>query len=148
MADPTTPNRGHLQPVSPFPLPELGQAELHLPRPLMCFVGRESEVAAVAAMLRRPGVRLVTLTGPGGVGKTRLAIRLAKELTDRFPEEVRFAALASVRDHSLIAATIAQVLGVQDGGARSVDAGLREYLRDRRLLLILDNFEHLLDAGP
>ena len=148
MADPTPADRSRVQPVPLVPFPDRERPGAHLPVPLTSFVGREREIAAVAGLLRRPGVRLVTLTGPGGVGKTRLAIRVAEEVATDFPDGVWFVALAPVRDPALVAATIAQALGVRETAARTVEEGLREFLRERRALLVLDNFEHLLDAAP
>lgn len=98
--------------------------------------------------MRRRDVRLVTLHGPGGVGKTRLAIRVANDLVDDFPGGIWFVALAAIRDPTLVASAIAQTLGIQDTGARTLDEGIQAFLGNRRALLILDNFEHVLEAGP
>jgi predicted ATPase/DNA-binding CsgD family transcriptional regulator len=119
-----------------------------LPLPLTSFVGREREVAAVAALLGDPAVRLLTLTGPGGVGKTRLAQRVAEEMVGAFPGGVWFVDLAPVRDPALVASAVAGALGVREAGGRPLVAGLRAFLRERRALLLLDNCEHVLDAAP
>jgi predicted ATPase/DNA-binding XRE family transcriptional regulator len=119
-----------------------------LPAPLSPLVGREREVAAVSALLRRDGVRLVTLTGPGGVGKTRLALQVATDLGGDFAHGAKFVALAAVRDPALVASTIAHTLGVVEAGGRSSVDRLGDALRKRHLLLVLDNYEHLLDAAP
>src|SRR5215217_6376388 len=148
MAEPTPADRSRIHPVEPVPFPERDRDPVHLPIPLTSFVGREREVAAVLALLRRPGVRLIALTGPGGVGKTRLAIRVAAEIADAFPDGVWFVALAPVRDPALVVPTIAQTLGLRESGTRTAEERLRDVLGDRRALLVLDNLEHLLDAGP
>src|SRR5262245_2659981 len=148
MADPTPTDRARLQPVSPVPFPDRDRPRPHLPLPLTSFVGREREVAAVADLLRHPGVRLVTLTGPGGIGKTRLAIRLGEEVATVFLAAVWFVPLAPIRDPALVAVTIAQTLELRETASRTAVESIRECLRERRALLVLDNFEHVLDAGP
>jgi non-specific serine/threonine protein kinase len=119
-----------------------------LPRPPTSFIGRERELAALVARLRDEQVRLLTLTGPGGVGKTRLALRAASEASDIYSGGVWFVALAPVRDPALVPAAIAHALGVRESAVQSHEAAIEAFLRDRRALLILDNFEHLLDAAP
>ncbi|CAA9573003.1 MAG: hypothetical protein AVDCRST_MAG59-3747 [uncultured Thermomicrobiales bacterium] len=106
-----------------------------LPAPLTSFVGREREVAALRRLLVREGTRLVVLTGPGGVGKTRLALRAAAEAAPRFPDGVVFVPLAAVRSPLLLAPTVAEALGLVDDG-RPVEARLVERLRPCRVLLL------------
>src|SRR5688572_14767082 len=118
-----------------------------LPTPLSSFVGRQRDIARVADAVRQPDVRLVTMLGPGGVGKTRLAIRVAGELKESYPNGVWFVALAPIRDPAMVAFAIAESLGIQETGARAIEEDIREFLRHRHALLILDNVEHLLEAG-
>jgi predicted ATPase/class 3 adenylate cyclase len=116
-----------------------------LPAQLTGFVGRERELGEVAGLLERD--RLVTLAGPGGCGKTRLAVAVAGRLLPQFDDGVFFVPLAPVADPQMVASTIAGVLGVREGPDLSVVAAVEEQLRDRRSLLVLDNFEHLLPTA-
>jgi non-specific serine/threonine protein kinase len=115
-----------------------------LPLHLTSFIGREDELAVATARLR--DARLVTLTGVGGVGKTRLAVRLAEELRTEFEDGVWFVELEQVVDPALLATTVAATLGLREQSARPLLEVLEGYLAERRLLLVLDNCEHLLDA--
>jgi predicted ATPase len=119
----------------------------NLPAVTSTFVGREAEVAAVTRLLRRPEVRLVVLTGPGGAGKTRLAVEAARALVDDFPDGVWVVPLAPLRDPDEVPAAIAAALGVKELGDRSPLEAVEAALRQRRLLLVLDNFEHLMGAA-
>jgi predicted ATPase len=112
----------------------------NLPRPASSFVGRASELDEVLALLRAPSVRLLTLTGPGGSGKTRLAIEAAAELVGEYRSGVFWVPLAPLREPSLVTATIAQTLGAKDGVA--------EHIGERELLLLLDNLEQVVEAAP
>jgi predicted ATPase/DNA-binding NarL/FixJ family response regulator len=119
-----------------------------LPIPATPLVGREREAALALALLRRPHVRLLTITGPGGIGKTRLSLRVASDLAGDYADGVSFIPLASVPDASLVAASLADALGVQEAADGSVRDNLTAALRESETLLVLDNFEHLLAAAP
>ena len=123
--------RSHNLPMQPTPL-----------------IGREREVRAVLDLVVRDEVRLVTLTGPGGTGKTRVGIEVAATLLAEFDDGAFFVDLAPLRDPALVVPAIAQTLGVHDLGAGSVLDKLIAHVQDKRLLLLLDNFEHVLPAGP
>lgn len=112
------------------------------------LVGRDREVADVLALLRRPATRLVTLTGPAGVGKTRLGIRVASDLRDEADDGVLYVPLSPLSEPVLVMMAIAHALGLQEDGARPLIELVTAALRDLRLLLVLDTFEHLLDAAP
>jgi predicted ATPase/DNA-binding SARP family transcriptional activator len=127
--------------------PELG-ARRHLPAPLTALVGRERELDEVAGLIRAGEARLVTLTGAGGVGKTRLAVQAAHGLADVFADGVHFVDLSHLREASLVASTVGHALGVEDHGDRPVAESLQRFVRERRLLLLLDNFEVVDDAAP
>jgi predicted ATPase/DNA-binding CsgD family transcriptional regulator len=116
-----------------------------LPRPLTSFIGRERELAEARRLLARSC--LLTLTGPGGSGKTRLSIELAAGAAGDYPDGVYFVRLAPVRDPGLVPSSIAQGIGLPDPRDRPLVEHLASYLRDRKLLLVLDNFEHLLPAA-
>jgi predicted ATPase len=119
-----------------------------LPSPLTPLVGREQEIVAVSAHLRCSETRLLTLTGPGGVGKTRLALAVAGASADHFADGVRFIGLAPLTAPDLVVATVAQTLGVPEIGNAPLIARLITFLQNTHLLLVLDNFEHLAEAAP
>jgi predicted ATPase/class 3 adenylate cyclase len=140
-----------LHPELPHQFPPLQSAGARrgiLPAQPTPLIGRERELEEVLGGVRRPEVRLVTLIGPGGVGKTRLAIAIAERLQESFAEGAWFVDLSAVSDPALVPTTVAQVLGVRETGGRPVLELLIEHLRDRQLLLVVDNFEHVLEAAP
>jgi predicted ATPase len=122
----------------------------NLPAPTTGFIGREREIAAASALLLRPEVRMLTLTGPGGIGKTRLALEVARAMTDHFPGGVCFVPLAPLPEAGLVASTISQALAVREGPHQSSLEALREHLQASvraPILLLLDGFEHLTSAA-
>jgi predicted ATPase/class 3 adenylate cyclase len=126
------------------PIRSLG-TPTNLPVQRTSFVGRAREVAQVKELLRGPG--LLTLTGPGGSGKTRLALQAARELLDDYPDGVFFVELAPITDPRLVPSAIADSIGARAEGARPVLDTLRDHVRDREMLLVVDNFEQVLEAA-
>jgi predicted ATPase len=120
----------------------------HLPSPPTGLIGRDREVADIVKHFRSNHVRLLTLTGAPGVGKTRLALHLAEELSQTFGDGVVFAPLASIRDPELVLLAIAGAVGLMEGDGPSLKARLVSFLQERELLLVLDNFEQVIAAAP
>ena len=146
MANPSPATRLRRLPP-PLAVADSTGVETPFPAPLTSLIGRDAETAAVSALLRRGDVRLVTLTGPGGVGKTRLALRVAVELATDFTDGILFVPLAAIADPALVLPTVARALGVRDTGERPLAEQLEAILHPRSLLLILDNLEQVLPAA-
>lgn len=131
-----------------FPaLKTLDQRPSNLPAPTTSFLGRQTEIDESCNLLRRPEVRLLTLTGPGGTGKTRLSLQIASRLLDEFEHGIFFVPLAAIFDPALVLPAIAQALDVKEISGQSLVQALTVHLQDRQILLVLDNFEQVVAAG-
>src|SRR3712207_3492398 len=120
-----------------------------LPSSLTPLLGREREVEEIVTRLRQAAaVRLLTLTGPGGIGKTRLVVEAAQKAAGGFADGVAFVALAPLGDAALVMPTVSRVLGLREAGGINALETLRQHLREKRFLLVLDNFEHVAEAAP
>ncbi len=131
-----------------FRRPRQLQYPNNLPSPPNDFIGRQREIAAISSLLRRPGVRLVTLTGPAGTGKTRLSLQVAATLSGDFPDGVFFVPLSSVADPTLVVSAIASAVHTREAARQPLLETLHAHLRDKQLLLLLDNFEQVVVAAP
>jgi predicted ATPase/class 3 adenylate cyclase len=130
------------------PLRTLDAYRNNLPLQPTPLVGREKEVVEVCQILRDDETRLLTLTGPGGIGKTRVALQTAADLLDDFPDGTYFVPLATLTEAELFYSAVAETLGVKETAEQPLDESLKDYLAERRLLLLLDNFEQVLEAAP
>jgi hypothetical protein len=129
------------------PLRSAAARSHNLPAQLTPFFGREKELAGLRELLRRTGVRTVTLLGPGGTGKTRLSIELARSLVEDFADGVHFVPLAAVTNPDLVPSTIAQAIGVREGGGLPPLENLKAYLKEKQTLIVLDNLEQVIDSA-
>lgn len=142
---------GHLLPGLPSdftPDETIDKHPNNLPVQPTPLVGREAEIAAAKNLFKQQNVRLLTLTGPGGTGKTRLGLQVAADLIESFEDGVYFVSLAPISDPALVASEIAQVLSVQESGGMPLIEILKEHLRNKQMLLVLDNFEQVIAAAP
>jgi non-specific serine/threonine protein kinase len=139
-------SQARLKVSPPGPLSE--SPPVSLPVELTSFVGRDTESVALRKLLQHQDTRLVTLTGTGGVGKTRLSVRVAALLANQFSDGVHFMPLASINDPELIAPEVARILGVREAHGQSLSTRLKEHLSGKQMLLVLDNFEQVISGAP
>jgi len=134
---------------SAFPsLKTLESKPNNLPAQITPLIGREHQLESIRQLLLKAEVRLATLTGPGGIGKTSLSLQVAISLLDEFAHGVFFVGLAAISDPELVLPTIAQILGIRENRSKPLRESVIDYLRDKRLLLVLDNFEQVVSAAP
>jgi predicted ATPase/DNA-binding NarL/FixJ family response regulator/transcriptional regulator with XRE-family HTH domain len=126
---------------------ELSEPMWNVPEPTKSLIGREEPLAKVCKLLRGPHARLITLTGPGGIGKTRLALQVAREVRERFVDGTCFVSLTNLHDHTFVVPTIAKELGIREGGDSPLIESVKVALKQKHFLLLLDNFEHMLEAS-
>ncbi len=130
------------------PLRSLDARPNNLPLQPTALIGREAELEAVHSLVRSSAARLITFTGPGGVGKTRLALQAAADMLDDYEHGVYFVELSTTSDPNLVISTVAQSLGVRETGGQQLLESLKAYLKEKQILLLLDNFEHVVTAAP
>jgi predicted ATPase/class 3 adenylate cyclase len=130
------------------PLKTLDARPNNLPAQTTPFIGREDAIRAVKEQLSNANVRLLSLSGVGGTGKTRLALQAAADMVDEFEHGVFFVPLAALSDPGLVLPTIAQAFGVREAAGRPLQVQIQDYLREKQILLVLDNFEQVIDAAP
>src|SRR5687767_1900109 len=137
---------GDTSPIQSLPRPAVERLH-NIPSQPTTLIGREEELATASEMLLRKDIQLVTLTGPGGTGKTRLSLEVATKLIDYFKDGVFFVSLADITDPGQVVSRIAQHLEVRSAGSQPLFQNLKDYLKDKNILLLLDNFEQLIPAA-
>lgn len=142
------PDADAAEPQAGSPAAPEWDGELGLPHEPTPIIGRDAELDVLGDLLAVPGIQILTLVGPGGVGKTRLALSLARRVAGRYADGAVWVELAPLTDHTLVLSTLGRAVGLPDAGGADIATSLRSALRDRQSLLVLDNMEHLLGAVP